>query len=155
MRDAGSGEPLVSQVGSVLLIFLCFSYVVLLCVFKFWVWYCDVRYNFYIKTMFCSSLPRVVCRSAYVLFTLFIFVCVYQCPTHIVLCFCFVKRWIQFHAYMLNSIYFFLSGLTKTEDVFRWAVSSTYYFRTTKESPPCRGAKTKNTKFFTKAFQIR
>ena len=58
---------------SVLLIFLVFC-VVLLCVF--WVSYCDVRYDFRIKTMFGSSLPAVVCRRAHVLFTLFVFVCV-------------------------------------------------------------------------------
>ena len=31
-----------------------------------------------------------VCRMVHVLFTLFVFVCVYCCPTHIVLCVCFV-----------------------------------------------------------------
>ena len=36
--------------------------------------------------LFGSSLPPVVCRRAHVLFTLFVFVCVYWCPTHIVLC---------------------------------------------------------------------
>ena len=36
------------------------------------------------------SLHPVVCRRAHaVLFTLFEFVCVYWCPTHIVLCICF------------------------------------------------------------------
>jgi len=40
--------------------------------------------------MFGSSLPSVVCRRAHVLFTLFVFVCVYWCPTHIVFCVCFV-----------------------------------------------------------------
>jgi hypothetical protein len=34
---------------------------------------CDVRYDFHIKTMFCSSLPLVVCRRVHVLFTLFVF----------------------------------------------------------------------------------
>jgi hypothetical protein len=33
--------------------------------------FCDVRYDFRIKTMFSSSLPTVVCRRAHVLFTLF------------------------------------------------------------------------------------
>ena len=42
------------------------------------------------KTMFGSSLLPVVYRRAHVLFTLFVFVCVQWCPTHIVLCFCFV-----------------------------------------------------------------
>ena len=40
--------------------------------------------------MFGSSLSPVVCRRAHVLFALFMFVCVYWCPTHIVLCFYFV-----------------------------------------------------------------
>ena len=48
---------------------------------------CDVRYNFGIKMMFRSSLPPVVCRRADVLFTLFVFVCVQWCRTHILLCF--------------------------------------------------------------------
>jgi len=47
-----------------LLIFLVFC-VVLLSVFTFWVPYCDVRYDFHIKTMFGSSLPLVVCRRAH------------------------------------------------------------------------------------------
>jgi hypothetical protein len=46
---------------------------------------CDVRYHIRIITMFCSSLPPVVCRGVHVLFTLFVFVCVLWCPTHIVL----------------------------------------------------------------------
>ena len=79
----------VTLVGSVLLTFLVFC-VVLLCVFTFWVPGCDIRYNFLLKTMFGSSLPPFVCRSAHVLFTLFVFVCVLWRPTHIVLWFCFV-----------------------------------------------------------------
>jgi hypothetical protein len=59
-------------------------------VFTFWVPCCDVRYDFCIKTMFGSSLPPVVCRRPHVLFTLFMFVWVQWCPTHVVLCFCFV-----------------------------------------------------------------
>jgi len=66
-----------------LFVFFC---VVLLCVFTFWVPCCDVRYDFRIKTMFGSSLPPVVCRRTHVLFTLFVFACVWWCPTHIVLC---------------------------------------------------------------------
>ena len=62
-------------VGSMLLIFLVFCDV-LLCVFKFWVPCCDVRYDLRIKTMFGSSLPPVVCRKGHALFTLFVFVCV-------------------------------------------------------------------------------
>ena len=37
-----------------------------------------------------SPLPPVVCRRVHVLFTLFVFVCVQWCPTHIILCFWFV-----------------------------------------------------------------
>ena len=62
--------------------------VVLLCFFTFWGLCCDVCYC--IKTMFGSSLPPVVCRRAHVLFTLYVFACAQWCPTHIVLCFCFV-----------------------------------------------------------------
>ena len=61
---------------SVLLIFLVFC-VVLLCVF--WVSYCDVRYDFRIKTMFGSSLPAVVCRRAQ------------SCPIYVIcVCLCIV-----------------------------------------------------------------
>jgi len=74
---------------SMLLIFLVFS-VVLLCVFTFPATCCDVRYDFRINTMFGLSLPPVVCRRAHVLFTLSVFIYVEWCPTHIVLCFCFV-----------------------------------------------------------------
>jgi hypothetical protein len=35
---------------------------------------CDVRCNFRIITIFGSSLPPVVCKSAHVIFTLFVFV---------------------------------------------------------------------------------
>ena len=64
--------------------------VVLLCVFTFWVPCCDVRYDFHIKAMFGSSLPPVVCRRTRVIFTFFVVVYVWRCPTHIVLCFCCV-----------------------------------------------------------------
>ena len=47
-------------------------------------------YDLRIKPLFGSSLPPVVCRGVHVLFTLFVFVCIQWCPTHIVLCFCFV-----------------------------------------------------------------
>jgi hypothetical protein len=62
----------------------------LLCVFTFWAPCCDVRYDFRIKMMFCSSLPPVVCRGTHVLFTLFVFVCEQWFPTRIVMCVCFV-----------------------------------------------------------------
>jgi hypothetical protein len=70
----------MNLVGCVLLIFVC---VVLLCVLMF----CDVCYEFRIKTMFGASLPTVVCKRAHILFTLFVFVCVKWCPTYIVLVF--------------------------------------------------------------------
>jgi len=38
------------------------------------------------KTMFGWCLPPVLCMSVHVLFTIFVLVCVYWCPTHIVLC---------------------------------------------------------------------
>jgi hypothetical protein len=44
--------------------------VFLLCIFRYWVPYCDVRYDFLITTMFGSSLLSVVCSRAHVLFTL-------------------------------------------------------------------------------------
>jgi hypothetical protein len=74
----------------VLLIFFHFFCVALLCVFTFLVPCCDVRYDFRRKTMFRSSLPPIVCSSAHVLFTLFVFAYVQWCPTHIVLWFWFV-----------------------------------------------------------------
>jgi len=73
----------------VLFIFLVVC-AVLLFVFTFCVPYCDVPHDFRIKSMFGSSLPSVVCTRAHVLFTLFMFVCVQCCPTHIALCFSFV-----------------------------------------------------------------
>ena len=66
--------------------FFLVTCVVLLCVFTFRVPCCDVH----IKTTVGSSLPPVVCRSAHVIFTIFVFVYVQWCPTHIVLCFSFV-----------------------------------------------------------------
>jgi len=75
-------------VGSVLLIFSVFC-AVLLCVFTFWIPCSGVHYDFRIKTMFGSSLSQVVCSRALVLFKLFVFGCVYWCPTLIILCFCF------------------------------------------------------------------
>ena len=77
-------------VGYVLLIILVFFSVVLLYVFTFGVRCCDVRYDFRIKPMLGSSLPSVVCKTVHALFTLFLFVCLYWFPTHIVLRFCSV-----------------------------------------------------------------
>ena len=68
-----------------LVLFLCCPIL-----FTFWVPCCDVRYDFRIKTMFGSSLTAVICRRVHVLFTLFVFVCVQWCLTHIVLCSNFV-----------------------------------------------------------------
>jgi hypothetical protein len=48
-------------VGCLLFIFFVF-WVVLLCVFTFWVPCCDVCYDFRIKTIFGSFLPPVFCR---------------------------------------------------------------------------------------------
>jgi len=66
-----------------------FFHVALLCVFTFLVLCCVVSNDFRNKTMVGSSLPPVVCRRAHVLFTLFVFVWVKLCPTHILLCFWF------------------------------------------------------------------
>ena len=52
-----------------------FTNYVLLCVITFWVACSDVRYDCRMKTMFGSCLAPVVCMSARVLFTLFVFVC--------------------------------------------------------------------------------
>ena len=51
-----------------------------------------------IKMMFGSSLPPVFCRGANVLFTLFVFACVWWCPTHIVLCSCFSSSCVPYVA---------------------------------------------------------
>ena len=59
-----------------LLLFFLFLCVVLLCDFMFLVPWCDVRYDFRIKTMFGPSLPPVVCRRVHVLFTK---TCTYLC----------------------------------------------------------------------------
>ena len=55
-----------------LLIFLAVCVVLLFVIF--WVPYCDVYYDFRIKTMLDSYLPPVVCKREHVLFTLFVFV---------------------------------------------------------------------------------
>jgi hypothetical protein len=65
-------------VGSVLFIF--FSLRLVPC--------CDVRYDFYIKTMFGSSLSPVVCRRVHILFTFYLFACVFCCCCCL-FCFCF------------------------------------------------------------------
>jgi len=64
----------------------------------FWTVQCKalliVRYDFSMKTMFGSSLHPFDCRRARVLSTLF---ALYWCPTHIVLCFCFVILRLLYH----------------------------------------------------------
>ena len=72
-------------VGSVLLIalvFFVFSYYVF---FTFWVPCCDVRYDFRVIMRFGSFLPPIVRMRTHVVFTLFLFVCIWWCPTHVVL----------------------------------------------------------------------
>ena len=56
---------------------------IMTCVYTFWFLCCDVHYDFYIKTMFGSFLPPLVCRRVHVLFTVFcgdfvfLFVCLF------------------------------------------------------------------------------
>ena len=71
---------------------------VLLCVLKFWVPCCDVRYDFRIKTMFGSSLPlllfvwglmlylRYLCLDAYSGFQHYCVVFLFCLPSSCVLC---------------------------------------------------------------------
>jgi len=74
-------------------------------------YYVSLRSEFRIKTMFCSSLPPVVCRRDHVLFTLFVFVW-YSGVQH-VLCFVFALFffvvWFQFlwivHILMAPSVF--------------------------------------------------
>jgi len=84
-----SSSPVIwwSPCCSSVCVFFCVC-VVLLYVFTFWIPYCDVRYDFRIKTIFGSSLQQIVCRRVHVLFTLFVLVCVLWCPTHIVFLLC-------------------------------------------------------------------
>ena len=72
--------------------FVLFHLAMVLCVLRFTasVYHFGIFKLTYVKTMFGSCLPLVVCRRAHVLFTLFVLVCVQWCPTHIMLCFCFV-----------------------------------------------------------------
>ena len=53
--------------------------------FMFWVLCCGDRYDFRIKTMFCSSLPPVVCRRACVLF-IYLYLLPYSDVQHILYC---------------------------------------------------------------------
>jgi hypothetical protein len=58
LREYMSSSPFVE--GSLPLIFLGFLCCPIICVFGFWVPYCDVRYDFRIKMMFGSSFPPVL-----------------------------------------------------------------------------------------------
>jgi len=74
-------------------------WVVLLCVFTFWVLCCDVRYDFRIITMFSSFLHPVVCRRTHVLFTLFLFACIVMSNTYcVVFLFCFSSSYVSYVA---------------------------------------------------------
>ena len=70
IKDGLSEDDVGNKGDRELLIFLVLC-VVLLCAFTF----CDVRYDFRIKTMRGSSLPEVVCKMAHFLFMLFVFYC--------------------------------------------------------------------------------
>jgi hypothetical protein len=61
--------------------------------------------------MFGLSLSPVVYRRAYVLFTLFVFVCVYWCPTHNVLCFCFNILRLVYHMLPVSLDYRYVIAL--------------------------------------------
>ena len=50
----------------------------------------DVCYGFHMDTMFGSSLPSALCRRDHVMFTLFVFACMWWCPARVVLPLCFV-----------------------------------------------------------------
>ena len=64
------------------LIFLGFLYIVQLCVFTFLVPCCDVHNDFHKTTMFCSSLPLVVCRRTYYVF---VYICLRKLMSNILL----------------------------------------------------------------------
>jgi hypothetical protein len=69
-------------VGSVLLISLVLLCCPIMCLSS--ALRCPLRFQH--KTMFGSFYPPVICRREHVLFTLYVFVCVSWCPTHVVLC---------------------------------------------------------------------
>ena len=106
-----------------------FVYVVLLCVVTFWVPCCHVRYDFHIKTVFGSSFPPVVCRRAYV-FTLFmfLFICVWWCPTHIVPCFSFVFLRIVCPVLPVSQDYPFLIDLSVFSNVYFYRLIFIYTY---------------------------
>ena len=73
--------------------------IVLVCIFMFWVWCCDVHYDFCIKMMFGSSLPPVDFMRARVISTLFVFACILWCSTQcVVFLLCFSSSCVPFVA---------------------------------------------------------
>ena len=75
----------------------CSSFLVfvLSCLRSEFVLLCPLRFPH--TPMFSSSLPSDVCRRVHFLFTLFMCVCLQCCPTHIVLCSCFVCLRLVYH----------------------------------------------------------
>ena len=106
--------------------------VVLLCVFTFWVPCCDVRYVFSIKPMLGTSLSPVVCRTAHVLFTLFVFVCAKWCPVHFVLCFCIDFLRLVYPILPVSLGYTFLIGPSIFSNVYLVIILSTIQVQTYK-----------------------
>ena len=84
--------------------------VVLLCIFRYRVPCCDVRYDFLITTMFGSSLLSVVCSRAHVLFTL---LCLFANSgiQHIVFYFNFFGGVGGGGCFVLFLLFFFLGGV--------------------------------------------
>jgi hypothetical protein len=80
-------------VGSVLLIYLVF-YVVLLLVVTFWVPFCDVRYDFRIKTMFGSFLPPALFVGGLMSYLRCLLLLAYSSVQHILRC---VFIWLVYH----------------------------------------------------------
>ena len=74
--------------------------------------------EFRIKMMFGSSLPPVVYRRAHVLITLFVFACVLWCPTHIVVCFCFVFLYLVYPMLPISLDCSFLIGRSVFSNVY-------------------------------------
>jgi hypothetical protein len=110
-------------------------WVVLLCVFTFWVPCWDVRCDFRIKAMLVSSVPSVVCRRPHVLFTLVVFPGEKWCPTHIVL-FCFVFPRLVYlmlsvslncQFIMSHSVFLYVYLLYKWLNMFYSWICTTYY----------------------------
>ena len=77
-----------------------FSWVVLLCVFMFWVPCCDVCYDFHIKTMFGSPLPPVVLyEGSCLIYVICVCLCIVVCDTYcVVFLFCFYSSCVPYVA---------------------------------------------------------